>query len=65
MTVTRTSFALALAAMLWVARPVGVVASDELNHAKELYRTAAYDEALGVLEQISTTDTTDAIEVYE
>jgi hypothetical protein len=64
MTVPRTSFALALAVMLWAARPVGVVASDELNHAKELYRTAAYDEALGVLENISTTDT-DAIEVYE
>lgn len=65
MTLTRTSFALALAAMLWVARPVGVVASEELNHAKELYRTAAYDEALGVLESLSPTDTADALEVYE
>src|SRR5215212_5806480 len=65
MTVRHTAFALTLAAMLWVARPVGVIASDELNHAKELYRTAAYDEALSFLERISTTDTTDAIEVYE
>jgi hypothetical protein len=65
MMVTRTSFALALAAILWVTRPAGVIASDELNHAKELYRTAAYDEALTVLERISTTDATDAIQVYE
>lgn len=65
MTVTRTSFALALAVVLWAARPVAVGASEELNHAKELYRTAAYDEALGVLERISTTDATDTIEIYE
>ncbi len=65
MTITRTAFALALAAMLWAARPVGVVASEELNHAKELYRSAAYDEALDVLEQITPADPADTVEVHE
>ena len=51
--------------MLWAAQPAGVVASEELNHAKELYRSAAYDEALGVLDRIMTADTVDAIEVNE
>jgi hypothetical protein len=65
MTVTRTSFALALAAVLWATQSAGVIGSDELNRAKELYRSAAYDEALGVLEGIPTADTTEAIEVHQ
>jgi hypothetical protein len=67
MIVTRSSFAVALATILWLAHPAGVTASDELNRAKELYRSAAYDEALTVLDTIPVADTPDAdtIEVHE
>jgi hypothetical protein len=38
---------------------------DPLGRAKELYRSAAYDEALGILDSISTTATPDNLEVNE
>ena len=65
MAVTRTSFAIVLAAMLWVARPFAVAGSEELNHAKDLYRSAAYDEALDVLDGLGSADGADAIEIHE
>jgi TonB family protein len=65
MTVTRTSLALVIAATLWAARPIGVIASDELDRAKELYRSAAYDEALDLLDDIPTANSSEGIEVNE
>jgi hypothetical protein len=38
---------------------------DPLGRAKELYRTAAYDEALGILDAISTSAASDNLEVNE
>jgi hypothetical protein len=64
MTATRTSVAIVLAAMLWAA-PMEVTASGELDRAKELYRSAAYDEALGILDTISAGEGEDPTEIYE
>jgi TonB family protein len=46
----RRTLAIALAAATWIALTSGVTASEELNRAKELYRSASYDEALSLLE---------------
>jgi hypothetical protein len=50
---------------MWAAMTIGMRASDELAHAKDLYRSAAYDEALGVLDGVVATDSTESIEVHE
>lgn len=64
MSVRCVSFAMVLA-ILWIVRPVGLIASDELNRAKELYRSASYDEALSVLDSLPAAETSEAIEVHE
>ena len=43
-----------LAPILAVAVSASVAASDELARAKDLYRSAAYDEALTALDQAAT-----------
>lgn len=48
----RGLFAVSLAAAAWVMLTSGLTASDELDRAKDLYRSAAYDEALTVLEAL-------------
>ena len=63
--VTRTCFVLAFAALLWTARPVDLFASEALERAKELYRSAAYDEALSALEDLAAGEQVDAIEVQQ
>ena len=65
MAVTRTSFAALLAAMLFVVPTFGFGESEELTRAKDLYRSASYDEALGVLDGLGTATGTDAIEINE
>lgn len=66
MTITRTTFALAVGATLWLGFSHGVAASDELNRAKEAYRSASYDEALSTLDGIPVAaGGAEAIEVYE
>src|SRR5687767_11106833 len=63
--VTRTCFVLALVALLWTARPVDLFASEALERAKELYRSAAYDEALSALEDLAAGEQAEAIEVQQ
>ena len=49
-----------------LAFTVSLAASDDLTRAKELYRAASYDEALGVLDGIPAgAGTVDAIELHE
>ena len=52
MSTKRGLFAVSLAAAAWVMLSSGLTASEELNRAKDLYRSAAYDEALTVLEAL-------------
>jgi TonB family protein len=52
MNVMRASVAAALAAMLCLVAGIQLNASEELTRAKELYRSASYDEALTVLDSI-------------
>src|SRR5690242_20734011 len=52
MKVMRASVAAALAAMLCLFAVIQLNASEELTRAKELYRSASYDEALTVLDSI-------------
>jgi hypothetical protein len=55
MSVIRKSVSVALASALCLAFGAVVGADDDpLGRAKELYRSAAYDEALGILDTIST-----------
>jgi hypothetical protein len=67
MIVMRTSVRIALASAMFLAVCAAVSADDDLlGRAKELYRSAAYDEALGVLDSIrATAPSTDAQEVSE
>jgi TonB family protein len=52
MKVMRASVAVALAAMLCLVAVIQLNASEELTRAKDLYRSASYDEALTVLDSI-------------
>ncbi len=62
----RSTIAAALAAAVWLALASGLIASEELTRAKELYRSAAYDEALSLLDSLpSGGDPADAMEVRE
>jgi TonB family protein len=67
MNVMRPNLCLVLACALFVALCAVVKADDaQLDRAKELYRSAAYDEALGVLDAIRVTaPSTEALEVSE
>ena len=66
MSVIRMSVSVALASAMCLAF-CGVVKADDdpLGRAKELYRSAAYDEALGILDTISETAASDNLEVNE
>ena len=66
MKVMRASFAVALAAMLCLVTVIQLNASEELTRAKELYRSASYDEALTVLDGIRPAAGADeTIEVHQ
>jgi len=54
MSTKRGLFAVSLAAAAWIMLTSGLTASEELDRAKDLYRSAAYDEALTVLEALPT-----------
>ena len=54
MSAKRGLFAVGLATAAWVMLTSGLTASEELDRAKDLYRSAAYDEALTVLEALPT-----------
>ena len=57
---------LAFASVICVALGAVVSADEEpLDRAKDLYRSAAYDEALGILDEISGEDTALNLEVAE
>jgi hypothetical protein len=59
----RRTIAVVIATATWVALTSGLIASEELNRAKELYRAASYDEALMLLESLPATG--DAAELAE
>jgi hypothetical protein len=66
MSVIRVSVSIALASVLGLSFPPLLRAADDpLVRAKELYRTAAYDEALGILDGISTATPSTSTEVNE
>jgi hypothetical protein len=67
MNVMRMCLRVALACAMFVAMCAAVRADDaQLDRAKELYRSAAYDEALGVLDAIrATAPSNDVFEVNE
>jgi hypothetical protein len=67
MNVMRTNPCVALACAFMVALSAVLSAADaQLDRAKELYRSAAYDEALGVLDTIrATAPSPEAVEVSE
>jgi TonB family protein len=67
MNVMRMNLCVALACALFAALSAVVSADDaQLDRAKELYRSAAYDEALGVLDDIrATAPSTETLEVSE
>ena len=67
MNVMRINLCVALACAFLVALSAVVSADDaQLDRAKELYRTAAYDEALGVLDTIrATAPSSETLEVSE
>ena len=62
----RASVAAALVVMLCLVGVIQLNASEELTRAKELYRTASYDEALDVLDSIRlSADAGEAVEVHQ
>lgn len=67
MNVMRMNLCVALACAFCVALGTSVSADDaQLDRAKELYRSAAYDEALGVLDTIrASAPSSEALEVSE
>ena len=67
MSVMRTSVSVVLASVMCLTWCAVVAADDDLlGRAKDLYRSAAYDEALGVLDSIaSSTPLVDSVEVNE
>ena len=52
MNARRSTIAAALAATVWLTLVPNLTASEELTRAKELYRSAAYDEALALLDSL-------------
>ena len=67
MNVMRMNICVALAYVFFAGLSASASADDaQLDHAKELYRSAAYDEALGVLDTIrATAPSTETLEVSE
>lgn len=66
MNARRSTIVAALAATVWLTLVPSLTASEEVTRAKELYRSAAYDEALALLDSLpSGGDPADAVEVRE
>jgi hypothetical protein len=66
MTVMRTIFSVAVLIASFCVNSIGARASDEtLAHAKDLYASAAYDEALAVLDQLEGDAPADARSIAE
>ena len=67
MNVMRMNICVALACVFFAGLSASASADDaQLDHAKQLYRSAAYDEALGVLDTIrATAPSTETLEVSE
>jgi len=66
MSMIRVSVCVAFAAVIGLSFGLVVRAADEpLARAKELYRSAAYDEALGILDGITPASPSDRLEVDE
>jgi hypothetical protein len=67
MNVMRMRICVALACVFFAGLRASASADDaQLDHAKQLYRSAAYDEALGVLDTIrATAPSTETLEVSE
>ena len=63
MTVLRTTMAVAVVAILAFTFSARISASEELTRAKGLYQSAAYDDALTLLNGIS--DPAEAVEVHQ
>jgi TonB family protein len=62
----RRLFAAGVAAATWLVLTTGLTASEELNRAKDLYRSAAYDEALTILNELPPgAEVSEAIEARE
>src|SRR4051812_1681894 len=62
----RRTIAVAAAAATWLALTSAITASEELNRAKDLYRSAAYDEALNLLDNLpSGAESSEVIEARE
>src|SRR3954447_27004470 len=61
----RRTIAVAAAAATWLALTSGVTASEELNRAKDLYRSAAYDEALNLLNNLPAAAESEELEARE
>jgi TonB family protein len=66
MNVMRATIAAALAASVCLVGAISLSASEELTRAKELYRSASYDEALTVLNNIPPSVViTEAVDVHQ
>jgi hypothetical protein len=65
MTRAVSAVALVLAFCTTLLVPCSVEGQDALSRAKELYTSAAYDEALALLEQFDLTSSNEAIEVNQ
>jgi hypothetical protein len=66
MSVIRVSVSIALASVIGLSLGSVIKAADDpLVRAKELYRTAAYDEALGILDGISAASPSATTEINE
>ena len=67
MNVMRMNLCVAFACAIFAGLTASISADDaQLDRAKELYRSAAYDEALGVLDSIrATAPPTETLEVSE
>jgi TonB family protein len=66
MKVTRATLAAALAVFLCLGTGIRLNASEELTRAKELYRSASYDEALTLLDSMAPSVAADeALEVHQ
>ena len=64
MTLSGARAVVAIAVVAWLAASPGLVAQDTLDRAKDLYNTAAYDEALLVLNRLrQTASSTDSTEI--
>src|SRR4051812_24285394 len=62
----RRTIAVAAAAAMWLALTSAITASEELNRAKDLYRSASYDEALNLLDSLpAAAESSEALEARE